>query len=143
MDATAQATTYLIYVWIRGIHPMLWRRFMVRAESALADIILVVEAVSNGADGEPKLLRSAKELETEGSQQISYASLQDVTTLRRSLEKSGLQIDEIQDLTSQTGLLQASLPTPLMQQRHCLFRGPAQHSGHSPHPLGLRSGRAP
>lgn len=51
----------------------------------------------------------------------ALTSLQDITRLRRSLEKSGLQIDEIQDLTSQTGLLQASLPTPLMQQRVTAF----------------------
>lgn len=49
MDATARATAYLIYVWVRGIHTMLWRRFLVHAESTLADIILVVEAVSNRA----------------------------------------------------------------------------------------------
>jgi hypothetical protein len=49
MDATARATAYLIYVWVRGIHTMLWRRFLVHAESTPADIILVVEAVSNRA----------------------------------------------------------------------------------------------
>ena len=43
MDATAQATAYLIYVWIRGIHPMLWRRFLVRAESTLADLHCVIQ----------------------------------------------------------------------------------------------------
>ena len=43
MDATAQVTTYLIYVWIRGIHPMLWRRFLVRAESTLADLHYVIQ----------------------------------------------------------------------------------------------------
>lgn len=26
LDATAQATIHPLYAWIRGIHPMLWRR---------------------------------------------------------------------------------------------------------------------
>ncbi len=51
----------------------------------------------------------------------ALTSLQDITRLRQSLETSGLQIDTIQDLTSRTGLLQSSLPTPLMQQRVSAF----------------------
>ena len=38
MDATAQATVYLIHAWIHGIHPMLWRRFLVFSDSILADL---------------------------------------------------------------------------------------------------------
>ncbi len=43
MDATAQATTYLIYVWLRRIHSLLWRRLLVRAESTLADLHCVIQ----------------------------------------------------------------------------------------------------
>jgi len=43
MDATAQATAHLIYVWIRGIHPMLWRRSLIRAESTLADLHFIIQ----------------------------------------------------------------------------------------------------
>jgi hypothetical protein len=42
MDATAQATVYLIYAWIRGIHPMLWRRFLVRFDRTLADLPFII-----------------------------------------------------------------------------------------------------
>ena len=34
MDATAQATAYLIGVWIRDVHPTLWPRFLVRVISS-------------------------------------------------------------------------------------------------------------
>ena len=43
MDATAQATVYLIHAWIRGIHPMLWRRFLVRSDSTLADLHWIIQ----------------------------------------------------------------------------------------------------
>lgn len=43
---------------------LLWHGNVRRALEEIEDIIRVVEAVSNGADGEPKLLRAAKEFET-------------------------------------------------------------------------------
>lgn len=43
MDATAQATVYLIHAWIRGIYPMLWRRFLVRSDSTLADLHWIIQ----------------------------------------------------------------------------------------------------
>jgi hypothetical protein len=38
MDAVATPDAYQVYVWIRDIHPLLWRRVLVRAESTLADL---------------------------------------------------------------------------------------------------------
>lgn len=43
---------------------LVWHGNVRRALEEIEDIIRVVEAVSNGADGEPKLLRAAKEFET-------------------------------------------------------------------------------
>ena len=48
MDATAPATVYWIYAWIRGIHPMLWRRFLVRSDRVLADVHWVLQIGSDG-----------------------------------------------------------------------------------------------
>src|SRR5689334_1363495 len=33
-----QPEAYLIHVWIRDIHPMLWRRFLLRSDCTLADL---------------------------------------------------------------------------------------------------------
>jgi hypothetical protein len=38
MDAAPAPDAYLVYVWIRDIHPLLWRRVLVRADSTLADL---------------------------------------------------------------------------------------------------------
>jgi hypothetical protein len=38
MDPQPAPEAYLVYVWIRGIHPLLWRRFLVRSDSTLADL---------------------------------------------------------------------------------------------------------
>jgi hypothetical protein len=38
MDAAAAPDAYLVYAWIRDIHPLLWRRVLVRADSTLADL---------------------------------------------------------------------------------------------------------
>ncbi|MEQ1848882.1 MAG: plasmid pRiA4b ORF-3 family protein, partial [Nitrospira sp.] len=43
MDAPAPATVYLIHAWIRGIHPMLWRRFLVRSDRTLADLHWILQ----------------------------------------------------------------------------------------------------
>jgi len=32
MEHDSQPEAYHIHVWIRGIHPMLWRRFLVRSD---------------------------------------------------------------------------------------------------------------
>ena len=34
MEHDSQPEAYYIHVWIRGIHPMLWRRFLVRSDSS-------------------------------------------------------------------------------------------------------------
>ena len=33
MEHDSQPEAYYVHVWIRGIHPMLWRRFLVRSDS--------------------------------------------------------------------------------------------------------------
>jgi len=38
MEHDSQPEAYCVHVWIWGIHPMLWRRFLVRSESTLADL---------------------------------------------------------------------------------------------------------
>ncbi len=43
MDTTAPATVYLIHAGIRGIHPMLWQRFLVRSDSTLADLHWILQ----------------------------------------------------------------------------------------------------
>jgi Plasmid pRiA4b ORF-3-like protein len=42
MEHDSQPKVYCVYVWIRGIHPMLWRRFLVRSDSTLADLHVVL-----------------------------------------------------------------------------------------------------
>ena len=37
MEHDSQLEVYFVRVWIREIHPMLWRRFLVRSDSTLAD----------------------------------------------------------------------------------------------------------
>jgi hypothetical protein len=46
MDAAAAPDAYLVYVWIRDIHPLLWRRLLVRADSTLADLHWVFQIAS-------------------------------------------------------------------------------------------------
>ena len=43
MEHDSQPEAYYVHVWIRGIHPMLWRRFLVRSDSALADLHAVLQ----------------------------------------------------------------------------------------------------
>ena len=38
MEHDSQPEAYCVHVWIRGIHPMLWQRFLVRSDSTLADL---------------------------------------------------------------------------------------------------------
>src|ERR1700736_5668107 len=38
MEHDPQPEAYCVHAWIRGIHPMLWRRFLVRSDSTLADL---------------------------------------------------------------------------------------------------------
>ena len=35
MESNSQPEAYCVHAWIRGIHPMLWRRFLVRSDSTL------------------------------------------------------------------------------------------------------------
>src|ERR1700732_4317611 len=39
----SQPEAYCVHVWIRGIHPMLWRRFLVRSDSTLADLHVLLQ----------------------------------------------------------------------------------------------------
>jgi len=43
MEHDSQPEAYFIHVWIRGIHPMLWRRFLVRSDCTLADLHVVLQ----------------------------------------------------------------------------------------------------
>jgi hypothetical protein len=38
MENDPQPEAYLLHAWIRDIHPMLWRRFLVRSDCTLADL---------------------------------------------------------------------------------------------------------
>ncbi len=50
MDAAAVPDAYLLYAWIRDIHPLLWRRFLVRADSTLADLHWVFQIAFGWTD---------------------------------------------------------------------------------------------
>jgi hypothetical protein len=51
MDAVAPPDIYLIYVWLRDIHPLLWWRVLVRADSPLADLHWVLGEHKNPSEG--------------------------------------------------------------------------------------------
>jgi Plasmid pRiA4b ORF-3-like protein len=50
MEHDSQPEAYYVHVWIRGIHPMLWRRFLVRSDSTLADLHAVLQIGFDWAD---------------------------------------------------------------------------------------------
>lgn len=39
MEPTPQPEAYLVYVWIREVHPLRWRRFLVQVDKTLADLL--------------------------------------------------------------------------------------------------------
>jgi Plasmid pRiA4b ORF-3-like protein len=43
MEQHPQPEAYLVHAWIRDIHPMLWRRFLVRSDGTLADLHFVLQ----------------------------------------------------------------------------------------------------
>ena len=43
MKQDSQPEAYYVHVSIHGIHPMLWRRFLVRSDSTLADLHAVLQ----------------------------------------------------------------------------------------------------
>lgn len=43
MNQTSQPEAYLVHVWIREIHPMLWLRFLVQSDCTLADLHFVLQ----------------------------------------------------------------------------------------------------
>ena len=43
MEHDSQPKVYCVHVWIREIHPMLWRRFPVRSDSTLANLHVVLQ----------------------------------------------------------------------------------------------------
>jgi len=47
---TAGPTAYLIYAWIREIHPLLWRRLLLRSDSTLADLHWVLQIAFGWTD---------------------------------------------------------------------------------------------
>ena len=49
MEHDSQPEAYYVHVWIRGIHPMLWRRFLVRSDSTLADLHAVLQIAAGSA----------------------------------------------------------------------------------------------
>ena len=50
MEHDSQPEAYHVHVWIRGIHPMLWRRFLVRSDSTLADLHVVLQIAFDWTD---------------------------------------------------------------------------------------------
>ena len=43
MERDSQPEAYCVHAWIRGVHPMLWRRFLIRSDSTLADLHVVLQ----------------------------------------------------------------------------------------------------
>src|SRR4051812_31247514 len=43
MEQDSQPEAYLLHVWFREIHPMLWRRFLVRSDCTVADLHFVLQ----------------------------------------------------------------------------------------------------
>ena len=43
MEHDPKPEAYLLHAWIRDIHPMLWRRFLVRSDCTLADLHFVLQ----------------------------------------------------------------------------------------------------
>jgi Plasmid pRiA4b ORF-3-like protein len=50
MEHDSQPEAYCVHVWIREIHPMLWRRLLVRSDSTLADLHVVLQIVFDWTD---------------------------------------------------------------------------------------------
>ncbi len=43
MGQDSKPEAYLVYIWIREIYPLLWRRFLVRSDNTLADLHYVLQ----------------------------------------------------------------------------------------------------
>jgi hypothetical protein len=43
MEQHSRLEAYLLHAWIRDIHPMLWRRFLVRSDCTLAGLHFVLQ----------------------------------------------------------------------------------------------------
>jgi hypothetical protein len=50
MEHDSQPEGYCVHVWIREIHPMLWRRFLVRSDSTLADLHVLLQIAFDWTD---------------------------------------------------------------------------------------------
>jgi hypothetical protein len=72
MEHDSQPKVYCVHVWIREIHPMLWRRFLVRSESTLADLHVVLQTY----DTKPKrrLFELMKSQGLQANQQVTFLS---------------------------------------------------------------------
>ena len=52
MEHDSQLEVYFVHVGIREIHPMLWRRFLVRSDSTLADLhVILLSCPSESSPG--------------------------------------------------------------------------------------------
>src|SRR5271166_4184824 len=60
MEHDSQPEAYCVHVWIRGIHPMLWRRFLVRSDSTLADLHVLLQIGFDWTDFHPHRFRICK-----------------------------------------------------------------------------------
>jgi hypothetical protein len=41
---------YLLYIWLRHINPLIWRRVLVRADNTLADLHYIIQIVFSWTD---------------------------------------------------------------------------------------------
>jgi len=60
MEHDSQPEAYYVHVWIRGIHPMLCRRFLVLSDSTLADLHAVLQIGFDWTDFHLHRFRIAK-----------------------------------------------------------------------------------
>jgi hypothetical protein len=49
MEHDSQPEAYCAHVWIRGIHPMLWRRFLVRYQKAAVELYALIAGMMSAA----------------------------------------------------------------------------------------------
>ena len=82
MEHDPQPEVYLLHAWIRDIHPMLWRRFLVRSDCTLADLTLSCRSallgptsISTASARRTTLCRAFHGLACNDARQIKLADL--------------------------------------------------------------------
>jgi hypothetical protein len=70
----------LVHAWIRGIHPMLWRRFLVRSDSTLADLHVVLQIGTWGCKPKPSKIPSKWISDFHSLVQLSFADIGSIFT---------------------------------------------------------------